>query len=126
MLGGMDSSVAAVLISGGVSLLVSGLAAAVGFRRLADERRRYEDERRRYEDERRPAMAAEQTIEGLLSTEEWKQRSFDAIKHRVGKGFKDDELQRMLLSAGAVRFTNAEGDERWGLVSRNQEALKRG
>ena len=44
----------------------------------------------------------------------WAQRSFGAIRHRLG-GFEENELRRILVQAGAVRFAAA-GNEYWGLI----------
>jgi hypothetical protein len=68
--------------------------------------------------ELRTEFMAEQAINRLLSTG-WKQRSFKAIKERIA-GFSDDELQQLLVRAGAVRFRRKEDEEElWGLLSRN-------
>ena len=46
--------------------------------------------------------------------------SFLEIEKRLG-GFEDNELRKILIRAGAVRF---EGDnELWGLLSRNTDDL---
>lgn len=65
---------------------------------------------------------AENVIRKLLFTEAWELRSFDVIKHHIG-GFHDDELRRLLVRAGAVRFT-AQNKEMWGLLDRTQPALE--
>jgi len=65
---------------------------------------------------------AEQAVNQLLQAEEWKKRSFEAIKRRIG-GFEDNELRQLLVRAGAIRF-EGEGDrELWGLVERNDASV---
>ena len=62
----------------------------------------------------------------------WTMRSFRLLRHHIG-GFTDDELRRMLLRAGAVRFgqkrrddpSKSKGVEVWGLLERNRENLGR-
>jgi hypothetical protein len=65
---------------------------------------------------------AEQAIRDLLSREDWRLRSFTAIQQRLG-GFNEDELRRLLVRAGALRFEGNEGQEMWGLRQRNQDRL---
>jgi hypothetical protein len=60
---------------------------------------------------------AEETINRLLTTRE-PQRSFEAIRRRIG-GFGDQELRRLLVRAGAVRFEGRDDTEFWGLPERN-------
>ena len=73
--------------------------------------------------ELRTEFMAEQAINRLLSTSGWEKRSFKAIKGRIA-GFSDDELRRLLVRSGAVRFRSKEqkddDSELWGLLSRNQ------
>jgi len=57
---------------------------------------------------------AEQVARELLSFERWSKRSFAAIKRRLG-GFEDDELRKILVRAGAVRFHGDHEEELWGL-----------
>ena len=66
---------------------------------------------------------AEEAIRALLNHEDWKLRSFEAIKRRV-KGFDDKELRQLLVRAGAVAFERgADGEEMWGLRDRNLRQL---
>jgi hypothetical protein len=69
----------------------------------------------------RAMYAAERVAHELLMHPAWAQRSFGAIQHRLG-GFEEDELRRILVQAGAVRFTSG-GNEYWGLIERNRDAL---
>jgi hypothetical protein len=49
----------------------------------------------------------------------WEKRSFPEIQRRVG-GFEDDELRKLLVRAGAVRFYGENNVEFWGLIERNE------
>ena len=70
----------------------------------------------------RTEFMAEQAVKQLLESPEYKKRSFDAIKRRL-VGFRDDELRKILVRAGAVCFEDEEGKELWGLISKNKNAL---
>ena|SRR5438105_12066552 len=70
----------------------------------------------------RTEFMAEQVVKQLLSVDHWRKRSFDEIKKRVG-GFDDDELRKILVRSGAVRFRGEEDKELWGLIVRNQSDL---
>ncbi|MFQ5354614.1 MAG: hypothetical protein ACE5DR_06670 [Thermodesulfobacteriota bacterium] len=68
-------------------------------------------------------FSAENAVRELLGSERWsKQRSFKTIKARLG-GFEDDELRKILVRAGAIRFKGQGDSELWGLMSRNQDNL---
>lgn len=69
-------------------------------------------------------FAAEAVARNLLSHPDWELRSLDAIRQRFG-GFDDDELRRILMRAGAVRFRSGTGAEMWGLLERNRGRLGR-
>lgn len=77
---------------------------------------------RRLKAELRTEFMAEQAAMSLLQDAKWQKRSFEEIEKRLG-GFTDDELRKILVRAGAVRFESSEGDELWGLTSRNKDAL---
>ena len=72
--------------------------------------------------ELRTEFMAEQATQALLQQKKWKKRSFLEIKKRLG-GFEDDELRKILVRAGAVRFEGQDRLELWGLVSRNKPKL---
>jgi hypothetical protein len=108
----MSSEVAAALIAGGVSVVVS-IIAAVGSFRLQE---------RRLREELRTQFMAEGAIRELLLRDQWKLRSFDVIKKRI-RGFGDDELRQLLIRAGAVCFEARSGEEMWGLRTRNGDRL---
>ncbi len=70
---------------------------------------------------------AEAAIKKLLVARGWKQRTFTAIKRNVG-GFDEheDELRRLLVRSGAVRFYKPGNDEEmWGLLSKNEDQLQK-
>lgn len=77
---------------------------------------------RKLKAELRTEFMAEQVTRSLLKDDRWKKRSFKEIKKRLG-GFDDNDLRRILVRAGAVRFESRTGDELWGLLSRNHEEL---
>lgn len=70
---------------------------------------------------------AEKAVKDLLSDQRWELRSFEEIKKRLG-GFEDNELRKVLVRAGAVRFESrnneeSERNELWGLLERNRLKL---
>lgn len=69
--------------------------------------------------ELRTEFMAEQAARALLENERWAKRSFDEISKRLG-GFAEDELRKILVRAGAVRFESSDRKEMWGLISRNK------
>ncbi|MEW7989986.1 MAG: hypothetical protein AB2724_10950 [Candidatus Thiodiazotropha sp.] len=76
----------------------------------------------RLKKELKTEFMAEKVAKDLLSNEKWEKRTFEAIKKRLG-GFDDNELRKILVRAGAVRFEGSNGEELWGLISRNESAL---
>jgi hypothetical protein len=67
----------------------------------------------------RTEFMAEQAISRLLTCPGWELRTFDAIEERIA-GFPPDELRRLLVRSGAVRFRRrSDNVEMWGLLSRN-------
>ncbi|PSB02621.1 hypothetical protein [Merismopedia glauca] len=78
---------------------------------------------RKLKSELRTEFMAEQVAKTLLENEKWKKRSFAEIQKRLG-GFPEDELRRILVRAGAVRFVVEDGKEMWGLLSRNQNSIE--
>ncbi|MEV1061763.1 hypothetical protein [Streptomyces sp. NPDC050263] len=112
----------AALIAAGVSLIVgvvtvatSVLVARIQARQAIELKR--EDLRTEY--------MAEAAIRRLLQHTRFRKRSFGAIKERIGDGFDDTELRKLLVRAGAVRLPDPrrEGRELWGLVERNEDEL---
>lgn len=60
---------------------------------------------------------AETVARKLLNHPTWRWRTFKVIEHHLG-GFEHDELRKILVQAGAVRFETQEGEEIWGLYDR--------
>ncbi len=72
--------------------------------------------------ELRTEFMVEQAAQALLQHKKWQKRSFHEINKRLG-GFEENELRKILVRAGAVRFEGEDGLELWGLVSRNKVNL---
>jgi hypothetical protein len=102
------------LVAGLVSLIVAALTAFGGFRLQAQ----------RLRTELRTEFMAEEAILKLLLHEKWRVRSFTEIKRRI-RGFEDNELRKMLVSAGAVAFDGEKDPpiEYWGLRTRNEDRV---
>ena len=77
---------------------------------------------RKLKTELRTEFMAEEAARALLQNEQWKKRSFEEIKKRLG-GFDDNELRKILVRAGAIRFEATERKELWGLITRNKDEL---
>lgn len=77
---------------------------------------------RKLKTELRTEFMAEEAAKALLENERWQKRRFEEIKKRLG-GFGDDELRMILVRSGAVRFEGGDGNELWGLITRNKDAL---
>jgi hypothetical protein len=65
-------------------------------------------------------QSAETALRHLLELDRLPYRSFPMIRHHVG-GFESNELRRLLVRAGAVRFMAADGTELWALRERVKE-----
>ena len=66
--------------------------------------------------------SAEQVAKELMTNDQWSLRSFKVIQHHLG-GFEENDLRKLLVRAGAIRFMSASGVELWGLLERNRERL---
>jgi len=77
---------------------------------------------RRLKAEMRTEYMAERVAQLLLENEKWKKRTFLEIKKRLG-GFEDDELRKILVRAGAVRFESRNNGELWGLIAKNTDDI---
>ena len=72
----------------------------------------------------RTEFMAEAAVRRLLQSDKYSKRNFDTLQMRVG-GFTDDELRKILVRAGAVRFSKRQGHgELWGLIERNRSDLE--
>jgi len=74
---------------------------------------------RRLRREFQTEFMAEKAVKKLLMHANWKQRSFDEIAKKLG-GFEGEELRKLLVRSGAVRFQSKDNTELWGLMSRNE------
>ncbi len=77
---------------------------------------------RKLKTELRTEFMAEQAAKKLLESPKWTMRNFDEIKKRLA-GFEDNELRKILVRSGAVRFEGNDGKELWGLISKNKSSL---
>jgi hypothetical protein len=66
--------------------------------------------------------AAERVARELMSDPRWSLRSLALLKIHLG-GFDDDELRKILVRAGGIRFESKSGYEIWGLLERNRDLL---
>lgn len=99
----------ATIFTSAITALITGLIA-------------FGAQERKLRTELRTEFMAEQAAKKLLESEKWKKRSFDEIRKRLA-GFNDDELRKILVRAGAVKFEGSKGEELWGLISRNKGDL---
>jgi hypothetical protein len=67
---------------------------------------------------------AETTALYYLKHKGYIDRSFELLRKRLG-GFEDDELRKILVRAGAVRYLREDGSEWWRLLSRLEEAAEK-
>ena len=67
---------------------------------------------------------AEKAALHYLNHNGYTDRSFKMLAQRLG-GFEDNELRKILVRAGAVRYTREDGSEWWRLLSRIPEAGER-
>ena len=112
----MNAQVTAAIVAGLVALLTA-LGTAVVTINLSRERLRREFGLE---------FAAERVALKLLQHPKWTVRSFEIIKAHIG-GFNDDELRRILVRAGAIRFESKSGYELWALVEQTPpEWLEKG
>jgi hypothetical protein len=106
-----------------VAVITSVITAAVtSFAALAIQERRLRRDFALDRERVRTEFMAEQVTRELLESERWEKRTFRAIQQRL-KGFDGDELRKILVRAGAVAFEGDQGEELWGLLSRNRREL---
>jgi hypothetical protein len=102
----------------------AGIAAAMAY---IVARGTAQSARERLRAELRTEFMSEEAIRALLTHEKWTRRSFRIIRYHI-RGFDDDELRKMLVSAGAVAFdgnkvVDGKPVEYWGLRTRNAHLL---
>ncbi|WP_042245865.1 hypothetical protein [Paracoccus sp. PAMC 22219] len=69
-------------------------------------------------------QSVETAISHHLGISEFPYRSFPMIRHHLG-GFESNELRRLLVRAGAVRFMAADETELWALRDRVADDYRR-
>lgn len=123
----MENPLITILVSIATAAATALIAMLTTTSKLQKE---FKDDYIRDQDRLRTMFRAESVALKLLNNENWKMRSFSAIKKRLG-GFEDDELRQILVRAGAIRYEkNEAGDnsedknELWGLIDRNLDKLK--
>lgn len=88
------------------------------------QRQRNAHEFRMHQEAHKTEFMAEETARHYLMSERWTDRSFEMLRERLG-GFEDDEIRRILVRAGAVRFVRENQSEWWRLLERTPEAAER-
>ncbi len=126
---GWDPKIVVAVIGGLSGLATAIVAAVIGF---YVQRWKLQQDFERDREGIRTEFMAEQVVRQLLEHENYTKRKFKAIKRRLG-GYddKEDDLRRLLIRAGAVRFvgTSDKGKKKfeyWGLLSRNPDAFLTG
>lgn len=66
-------------------------------------------------------MAA-RAVRHFLVHKGYTDRSFELLKKRIG-GFEEDELRRLLVRAGAVRYFSSDGREWWRLIDQDGDQI---
>lgn len=82
----------------------------------------YRVQERKLQKEYQLQDSAERVAHALLSDGKWRLRSFKVIRHHLG-GFEDDDLRKILVRCGAIRFMSKSKEELWGLLERNRDRL---
>lgn len=67
---------------------------------------------------------AEKTALHYLNHQGYRDRSFELLGKRLG-GFEGNELRKILVRAGAVRYTRKDGSEWWRLLSREGKPINK-
>jgi hypothetical protein len=65
---------------------------------------------------------AETTARYYLNHKGYRDRSFEHLSRRLG-GFEGNDLRKILVRAGAVRYLRTDGSEWWRLLSREAESI---
>lgn len=107
--------------------LIGGVVTALAS--LRSERRRLRDELEVQREALRAEFGTEESVESalrhFLGIYHLPYRSFPMIRHHVG-GFEKNELRRLLVRAGAVRFMAQDGTELWAMRERVADHFKNG
>lgn len=106
----MDEKLIGALIGGSASIVVSVIAYWLQRAKLRHD---FENDVA----QAKTGFMAETAARELLTQYEKPFRTFIMIRHHIG-GFPDDELRRILVRAGALRFMSKSGIELWALYER--------
>jgi hypothetical protein len=87
-------------------------------------RQQFDNQLKLAREQHRTEFMAEETARALLSHKGFTDRSFEALQRHLG-GFEEDELRKILVRAGAMRFYRDDGSEWWRLVSRMDEFIEK-
>jgi hypothetical protein len=85
--------------------------------------RQFAHDKEMFQLQNRSADTVKDIFEEMLTHQSFIERSFKALKSRVG-GYSDDELRQFLLGIGAQKV-DKDGEERWYLRSRAEERIAR-
>lgn len=88
------------------------------------QKQRFDQEIKLKQEENKTDFMAESTAHHFLSHKGYTDRSFEMLKNRLG-GFEEEELRKILVRAGAVRFIRKDGTEWWRLLSREREFIEK-
>lgn len=89
------------------------------------QKQKLEHEYRLKREDNKTENMAEATVKYYLMEEKFYERSFEHLKTKLG-GFEDNELRKILVRAGAVRFIRKDNQkEFWCLVERLREKYKK-
>lgn len=122
-----DARVIAAIVGAATALITSFITTLVTLR---NQRKNFRMEQAKIdvsleelEREHKLSYAAERVAHSLLNDEEWRLRSFSVLKRHLG-GFSEEDLRRLLVGSGAIRFYTTEPQrEMWGLLERNMDRL---
>lgn len=92
---------------------------------IAIQKERFDHELKLLKEENKTENVAEDTIRYYLKDDGHLQRTFKHLSTKIA-GFEEDELRRLLVRSGAVRFHKKEdNEEMWCLVERLPELYAR-
>ena len=63
---------------------------------------------------------AKEILEEMLNNTKYVDRSFAALKGKIG-GFSDDEIRKILLEIGAIKTTRKEDDSEWWYLKERRD-----
>ncbi len=109
-----DPKVIAALVAGIVSIITAVLSSAITLN----------INNRIHKREYKLDYQVEDLVLKFLNHPKWRFRTFKTIKHHIA-GFEDNELRKILVRVGALRFTDSENIEIWGLYDRVQDELSK-